>query len=172
MAEIGLVPFAPLAPEVASAAVPRYRSQFSKRQFTQPQLLAILCLMRYEDWTIRVAEVRLAEHRELRRVQGLSSVPDHTTLYRYLNRLGDGPIQQALGTTVRRQFPRRLYRRRALVEGVFSAVKRKLSARAPVRTLTMQMRHVLLLGLTYNIERLALAPEKTEDVNRSRKLVN
>jgi hypothetical protein len=29
-------------------------------------LLAILCLMRYEDWTFREAEVGLAEHGELR----------------------------------------------------------------------------------------------------------
>jgi len=36
----------------------------------QPQLLAILCLMRYEDSTYRETEVRLAEHAELRRVLG------------------------------------------------------------------------------------------------------
>jgi len=34
-------------------------------EFTQPQLLAILCLMRYEDWTFREAEVRLAEDPDL-----------------------------------------------------------------------------------------------------------
>jgi len=254
-------------------------------------LLPVLCLMRYEDWTFREAEVRLAEHRELRRVLGLASVPDYTTLYRFLKRLGDGPIQHALGATVRRlrgksrekrraraavdatglapgavstffvrrmqhhtqkpllwwhwlkwvvvvdldrqmvlsqlarrgpwndcanlpgvveaarqqtriglvladaefesernhryirgelgarsviparrgkktwrvrgvraelrrAFPRRLYRRRTLVESVFSAVKRKLSARAPERTLATQMRQALLLGLTYNLYRL------------------
>src|SRR3712207_3242789 len=33
------------------------------------------------------------------------------------------------------EFPRELYRRRALVESVFSAVKRKLSTRAPGRSL-------------------------------------
>jgi hypothetical protein len=32
---------------------------------------------------------------------------------------------------LRRAFPRRLYRRRAQVESLFSSVKRKLSARAP-----------------------------------------
>jgi len=38
--------------------------------------------MRYEDWTFRKAEVRLAEHSELRRALGLRrSVPDHRTLY-------------------------------------------------------------------------------------------
>src|ERR1700719_10078 len=72
-----------IALQVSRAVLPRYRSRFSKRQFTQPQLLAILCLMRYEDWTFREAEVRLSEHRELRQVLGLVSVPDFTTLYRF-----------------------------------------------------------------------------------------
>jgi Transposase DDE domain/Transposase domain (DUF772) len=290
MAEVGLLPFARLALEVARSVLPAYRSRFSKHQFNQPQLLAVLCLMRYEDWTFREAEVRLNEHRELRRALGLSSVPDYTTLYRFLKRLGDDAIHQALGSTVRRlrlprsqrrarvavdatglsqgavstffvrrmhhhtkkplpwrhwlkwvvvvdldrqmilsqlarrgpwndcanlptvvraanqetriglvladaefdsernhtfvreelmarsvipakrgkkswrvhgvraemrrAFPRRIYRKRALIESLFSSVKRKLSARAPGRTLAMQMRQALLLGLAYNIYRV------------------
>ena len=46
MAEVGLVRFAQVALDVAQAIVSRYRTSFSKHQFTQPQLLAILCLMR------------------------------------------------------------------------------------------------------------------------------
>src|ERR1700760_4496604 len=65
MPEVGLMRFGHVALDVAQATVPRYRTAFSKHQFTQPQLLAILCLMRYEDWTFREAEVRLAEHSEL-----------------------------------------------------------------------------------------------------------
>ena len=37
---------------------------------------------------------------------------------------------------MRRAFPRRLYPYRALIETLFSSVKRKLSARAPGRSLT------------------------------------
>jgi hypothetical protein len=51
MAEIGLVRFAQVARQVAEAALPRYRSKYSKHTFTQPTLLAVLCVMRYEDWT-------------------------------------------------------------------------------------------------------------------------
>jgi hypothetical protein len=51
MAEIGVVQFAQVARDGAEAALPRYRSPCSKHTFTQPTLLAILCLMRYEDWT-------------------------------------------------------------------------------------------------------------------------
>ena len=77
MAEVGLLPFARIALQGSRAVLPRFRSRFSKHQFTQPQLLAILCLMRYEDWTFREAEVRLSEHRELRQVLGLGSQHSH-----------------------------------------------------------------------------------------------
>ena len=292
MAEVGLLPFARIALQVSKAVLPRYRSRFSKHQFNQPQLLAVLCLMRYEDWTFREAEVRLGEHRELRQALGLVSVPDFTTLYRFLQRLDDVTIDWAVGETVRRlrgahrkgrrrarvavdatglaqgavstffvrrmhhhgqkplpwrhwlkwvvvvdldqqfllsqiarrgpwndcanlpavveaaseqtriglvladaefdsernhtyirqqlgaqsvipakrgkktwrihgvraemrrAFPRRLYRRRALIESLFSSVKRKLSARAPGRSLRTQKRQALLLGLSFNLYRL------------------
>ena len=292
MAEVGLLPFARMALQVSRAVLPRYRTRFSKHQFTQPQLLAILCLMRYEDWTFREAEVRLGEHRELRQALGLSRVPDFTTVYRFIERLEGQTIDGAVGETVRRlrgrrrkgrrrarvavdatglaqgaistffvrrlhphgqkplpwrhwlkwvvvadldqqfllsqmarrgpwndcanlpavveaaseqtriglvladaefdsesnhtyirqqlgaqsvipakrgkkawrvhgvraemrrAFPRRLYRRRALIESLFSSVKRKLSARAPGRSLQMQMRQALLLGLSFNLYRL------------------
>jgi hypothetical protein len=87
MAEVGLLAFARTAWEVDRAVLPPYRIRFSKHQFTQPQLLAILCLMRYEDWTFREAEVRLREHRELRQTRGLKSVPNLTTVGRFLQRL-------------------------------------------------------------------------------------
>jgi hypothetical protein len=116
MAEVGLLPFARIALHVCQAVLPRYRSRFSKHQFTQPQLLAILCLMRYEDWTFREAEVRLGEHRELRQALRLVSVPDFTTLYRFLQRLDEVTIDRAVGETVRQlRGTRRKGRRRARV---------------------------------------------------------
>ena len=116
MPEIGLLPFARVAMDVATAILPTYRSRFSKHQFTQPQLLAILCLMRYEDWTFREAEVRLREHAELRAVLRLSSVPDYSTVYRFLQRLPDDTIESALEESVRRlRRSSRRGRRRACV---------------------------------------------------------
>ena len=102
MAEIGLLPFVRIALQVCRAVPPRYRSRFSKHQFAQPHLLAILCLMRYKDRTFREAEVRLGEHRELRQALGLRSVPDFTTLYRFPQRLHDQTIDRAVGETARR----------------------------------------------------------------------
>src|SRR6266436_2010535 len=112
MAEVGLLPFARVALQVAKRVLPPYRSRFSKHQFTQPQLLAVLCLMRYEDWTFREAEVRLGEHRDLREVLQLQTVPDYTTLYRFLKRLEDDLIDRGLGETVRRHAPRQNARAR------------------------------------------------------------
>lgn len=97
MAEVGLVPFARLALDVSVRAVPVYRSKYSKHVFTQPQLLATLCLMRYENWKFREAEVRLAEHKELRDALGLSRVPDHATLHRFFaERFSEEMIERAL----------------------------------------------------------------------------
>ena len=80
MAEVGLVRFATVALRVGQMVLPSYRSKFSKHRLTQPQLLAVLCLMRFEDWTFRETEVRLAEPRELRQALGLHRGPDYTTL--------------------------------------------------------------------------------------------
>ena len=71
---------------------------------------------------------------------------------------------------MRRAFPQPIYRRRALIESVFSSVKRKLSARAPGRSLRTQMRQALLLGLSFNLYRLRHRHLflVIEDVNRGR----
>ena len=53
-----------------------------------------------------------------------------------------------------RAFPKKPYRQRAKIESIFSAVKRKLSSRAPGRSLATQIRQALLLGLAYNLYRL------------------
>jgi hypothetical protein len=46
------------------------------------------------------------------------------------------------------------YWQRTNVETIFSAVKRKLSSRAPGRSVATQVRQALLLGLAYNLYRL------------------
>jgi hypothetical protein len=102
MSEVGLVPFARVALEVSREVVPAYSHRFSPQRFTQPQLLTILCLMRYEDWTFRAAEVRLAEHGELRQALELQAVPDYSTLFRFMLRVEEQLIAQVLAEVVRR----------------------------------------------------------------------
>jgi hypothetical protein len=87
---------------VGQVALPAYRSKFSKRRFQQSQLLALLCLMRYEDWTFREAEVRLAEHSQLRAALGLQHGPDYTTVYRFLRRLDEAVLEQLLRVVLHR----------------------------------------------------------------------
>jgi hypothetical protein len=55
---------------------------------------------------------------------------------------------------MRENFSTEQYGKRSLIESVFSAVKRKLSCRAPGRTLHTQSRQALLLGLAVNLYRL------------------
>ena len=115
MREIRLLSFARVARDVATGFC-RPTESFHKHRFTRPELLAILCLMRYEDWTFREAKVRLREHSELRAMLRLSSVPDHTTIYRFLRRLPDDTIDHVLGESVRRlRRSARRGRRRACV---------------------------------------------------------
>jgi len=57
---------------------------------------------------------------------------------------------------MREHFPSEKYSLRSLIESVFSAAKRKLSARAPGRTVHTQSLQALLLGLAYDIYRLRL----------------
>jgi hypothetical protein len=117
MAEVGLLPLAHVALQVATQVLPPYRTRFSKHQFTQPQLLAVLLLMRYEDWTFREAEVRLREHQELRAALRLPAVPDYTTLYRFLRRLDDHTVERGVQETVRRLRRRRSRPVSAAIDG-------------------------------------------------------
>jgi hypothetical protein len=92
---------------VMQEVLPAYSHKYSKHTFTQPQLMTILCLMRFEDWTFREAEVRLAEHSDLRRALGLERVPDHTTLYRFMRRVTDQTLDEVLIAVASRLVPRR-----------------------------------------------------------------
>src|SRR5271170_1053881 len=65
-----------------------------------------------------------------------------------------------------RRFPAKPYRQRVKIETTFSAVKRKLSSRAPGRSLSIQIRQALLLGLAFNLYRLR-HPLVRKDVNRA-----
>ena len=87
-------------------------SKYSKYLFTQPQLMTVLCLMRSEDWTFREAEVRPAEHSDLRRALGVERVPDHATLYCLMRRVTDEMLGEVLTAVATRPTPRRRGRKR------------------------------------------------------------
>jgi hypothetical protein len=109
MAEVEWVFFAKLAVAIGRPVVSAYRDQCSKHRFTQPQILAMLCLMRDEDWTFR--EVRLTESGESRTALGRQCVPDSKILDRFLRRLGEATLEQTLSEGVRRLMPAEEIRR-------------------------------------------------------------
>jgi hypothetical protein len=93
---------ATIALRVGRAVLPAYRRTWSIRRCTQPQLLAMLCLMRYGDWTFREAEACLTEHGAVHAALGLHGVPGDTTMYRFLRRLEAAALGQASTVVIQR----------------------------------------------------------------------
>lgn len=106
--------------ETMQALLPDHYSKYSKRTFTQPQLMAVLCLMRIEGWTYRETEIRLAERPDLFDVLGLKRVPDHTTLYRFMRRIDDERLFKLLDDLVTHPRPRRRGRKQRNAAAVIS----------------------------------------------------
>jgi hypothetical protein len=76
-----LLRLARLAVQIARTHVPDYASPFAPKRYTQPSLLACLCLKEYLHLDYRSAEALLASAHELRAALGLHAVPDHSTLW-------------------------------------------------------------------------------------------
>jgi hypothetical protein len=62
------------------AALPEYGSRFSRRDYTQPQLFALLVLRQFLRTDYRGVVTLVAEWSELRRALGLTKVPHYSTL--------------------------------------------------------------------------------------------
>ena len=65
---------------LAQEALPAYSSKFSRRDFTQHQLFAVLALKAFLKADYRGVAQHLADFAELRQDLGLSKVPDPSTL--------------------------------------------------------------------------------------------
>lgn len=74
------VRFAREALAVGRGALPPYRSRFSRHDFTQPQLFALLALRHFLRTDYRGVVAVVAEWREVRRALGLRKVPHYSTL--------------------------------------------------------------------------------------------
>ena len=72
---------------VGRAALPAYGSRFSRRDYTQPQLFALLVLKQFLRVDYRGVVALLAEWRDLRDVLGLRKVPHYSTLAHAARRL-------------------------------------------------------------------------------------
>jgi hypothetical protein len=81
------VALAKKALQVASDALPAYSSKFSKKDFTQHQLLAILALEQFFRTDDRGMVALLVDFSDLRGTLGLKKLPHHTTLFQARKRL-------------------------------------------------------------------------------------
>ena len=71
----------------AAAALPAYSSKYSKHDFTQHQLFALLALREFLKTDYRGLEALLRDWSDLRQALGLAKVPDHSTLQKAAQRL-------------------------------------------------------------------------------------
>lgn len=65
---------------VGRQSLPLYSSRFSRHDYTQPQLFALLVLKQFLRTDYRGLVTLLAEWSELRRALGLKKVPHYSTL--------------------------------------------------------------------------------------------
>ena len=75
------ISLARVALTVGRQSLPTYASKFSRRDYTLPQLFAILVLRKFLKTDYRGVVVMLSEWSDLRRTLKLSKVPDHSTLW-------------------------------------------------------------------------------------------
>src|SRR5918997_5810989 len=62
------------------SALPEYGSRYSRRDYTQPQLFALLVLRQFLRTDYRGVVALVSEWSELRRALGLTKVPHYSTL--------------------------------------------------------------------------------------------
>ena len=83
------------------AAPPTYGSRYSRRDYTQPQLFALLVLRQFLKVDYRGVVTLAAEWRERREALGLAKVPHHSTLAYAAPRLLAGAEKGALSAAPR-----------------------------------------------------------------------
>jgi hypothetical protein len=72
---------------VARGARPAYSSKYSRKDYTQHQLFALLALRAFLKTDYRGLEQYLRDWSDLRAALGLTKVPDHSTLPKAAGRL-------------------------------------------------------------------------------------
>jgi hypothetical protein len=76
-----------VAYRLASASLPLYSNEFSRHDFTLPQLFACLVLREHQKKSYRGVEALIGDSPQWRADIGLSRTPDHNTLCRAFNHL-------------------------------------------------------------------------------------
>jgi Transposase DDE domain/Transposase domain (DUF772) len=98
-----------VAHRLASASLPLYSNEFSRHDFTLPQLFACLVLREHQKKSYRGVEALIEDSPQWRADIGLSRTPDHNTLCRVFNQLvKPGIINSMLDLTAQWARQRRL----------------------------------------------------------------
>ena len=84
--------------EIADKALPAYSSRFSRRDFTQQQLFALLVLMAFFKTDHRGIVAIIAEWSDLKEALGLAKVPHYSSLYKAQQRLLKKVLTSSLWT--------------------------------------------------------------------------
>lgn len=85
-----------LALRLAARRLPEHTSRFSRKDFTQPQLMACLILRGSMGLTYRATHQLLRDAPGLRETLALSKAPHFTTIERFQNAPGMGELAEAL----------------------------------------------------------------------------
>ncbi len=96
MPDRSLLVMAQRAYQLAQRAMPDYASKFSKRTFTQPQLLTCLILKAYLRFTYREMEAWLVATDRVAHVLRLGRAPDHSTLCWFFQHKVEAPLLDRL----------------------------------------------------------------------------
>jgi len=95
-----LLVVATLALRLGQCHLSRYGSVKSRKDFTQPQLMACLILRAYLKATYRDFCDQLSVSSELREALGLRKVPDYSTLCKYASKPGTQKVLEAMLVTL------------------------------------------------------------------------
>jgi hypothetical protein len=93
--------------QVASDAIPAYSSKYSKRDFTQHQLVAMLALEQFLKTDDRGIVAYLADWSDLREALQLKKLPHPTTLFQARKRLAKKGALRACSARSSRMLNRR-----------------------------------------------------------------
>ena len=92
-----------VALSVGESALPEYSGKFSRKDFTQPQLFAVLVVRRFLRTDYRGMTAMLYEWSDLRGLLGLKKVPHYSTLcYAEERLIGEGSFPKLLKTVTAR----------------------------------------------------------------------
>jgi hypothetical protein len=86
--------------KVAEMTLPAYSCEFSKRMYTQHQLMALLCLMKRLRLKYREFTAIIGLMPKIQEILELKNVPHYTTLQKFFKRFGSHFFDEMLSFTV------------------------------------------------------------------------